>query len=422
MSIADRLPARVLLRDVSLRDGLQDEEPIPTDAKIAIFEALVAAGVRDLEVTSFVRPDRVPAMADAEAVCAATAELATERGVTRWGLVLNTRGAQRAVAAGLTHLQYVVSVSDTHSRHNAGAGTDEALDEFARFATEAIDAGAVVEMTLATAMGCPFEHRVDPDRVVEVARRAADAGASSIGLADTIGVAVPTEVAVLVDLVRSNIEVPIGVHLHDTRGLAIANAVVALEHGASRLDASVGGLGGCPFAPNASGNVPIEDLAHALRRDGCLDGRLARRSGRRREPGMCRGGSTDRQPHRPRWTALFVAGTVVAHFAADIHVVQIASHHGDLFALPLDRARNAATMTVDGEPDCDFEIMSRRGPDLADFSRSSFDWPVTTGEPVNTSLGGEVVLPPALIPEIHDLRIARIVDPQGNMIGLAQRR
>lgn len=272
VSTASRLPSTVSLRDVSLRDGLQDETPIATDSKVAIFEALLSAGVRDLELTSFVRPDRVPAMADAESLCAATAELAESAGVTRWGLVLNVRGAERALAAGLTHLQYVVSVSDTHSRHNAGAGTDEALDQFAVFARSAIDHAAVVEMTLATSMGCPFEHRVDPARVAEVARRAVDAGASSIGLGDTIGVAVPTEVAVLVDLVKTSIDVPIGVHLHDTRGLAIANAIAALEHGAVRLDASVGGLGGCPFAPNASGNVPIEDLAHALEAMGVSTG------------------------------------------------------------------------------------------------------------------------------------------------------
>ena len=258
------LPASVVLRDVSLRDGLQDEAPVPTSTKLAIFEALVHAGVRDLEVTSFVRPDRVPAMSDAEAFCAATAALAEAADVIRWGLVLNARGAARALGAGLTHLQYVVSVSDTHSRHNAGAGTDEALDAFATFARGALDEGAIIEMTLATAMGCPFEDRIDPMRVVEVAQRAVDAGASSIGLADTIGVAVPTEVAVLVDLVRAAVDVPIGAHLHDTRGLAIANGIVALEHGATRLDASVGGLGGCPFAPGASGNVAIEDLAHAL--------------------------------------------------------------------------------------------------------------------------------------------------------------
>jgi hydroxymethylglutaryl-CoA lyase len=272
VSVADRLPARVSLRDVSLRDGLQDEAPIATEVKVAVFESLVASGVRNLELTSFVRPDRVPALADAEALCAATEDLATQVGAIRWGLVLNGRGAERALAAGLTHLQYVVSVSDTHSRHNAGVGTEEALDEFARFAASTIATGAVIEMTLATAMGCPFEHRVDPDRVVDVARRAVDAGASSIGLADTIGVAVPTEVAVLVGSVRSTVDVPIGVHLHDTRGLAIANAIAALEHGAGRLDASVGGLGGCPFAPGAGGNVPMEDLAHALEEMGVSTG------------------------------------------------------------------------------------------------------------------------------------------------------
>lgn len=272
VSTGSRLPPAVLLRDVSLRDGLQDETPIATDAKVAIFEALVSAGIRDLELTSFVRPDRVPAMADAESLCAATSEMAESAGVTRWGLVLNVRGAERAIAAGLTHLQYVVSVSDTHSRHNAGAGTDEALEQFAAFARSAIDHEAVVEMTLATSMGCPFEHRIDPARVAEVARRAVDAGATSIGLADTIGVAVPTEVAMLVDVVTNSVDVPIGVHLHDTRGLAIANAIAALEHGAVRLDASVGGLGGCPFAPNASGNVPIEDLAHALEAMGVSTG------------------------------------------------------------------------------------------------------------------------------------------------------
>ena len=266
------LPRSIVLRDVSLRDGLQDEGPIPTDAKLAIFEALVAAGIRDLELTSFVRSDRVPALADAEALCSLTEASARSADITRWGLVLNTRGAQRALAAGLTHLQYVVSVSDTHSRHNAGAGTDEAMDAFDDFTATALADGAVVEMTLATAFGCPFEHRIDPVRVVEVARRAVAAGASSIGLADTIGVAVPTEVADLVDAVSAAVEVPIGVHLHDTRGLAIANAIAALDHGASRLDASVGGLGGCPFAPNASGNVPIEDLAHGLEAMGVSTG------------------------------------------------------------------------------------------------------------------------------------------------------
>ncbi len=266
------LPGSIVLRDVSLRDGLQDEDPIATATKVALFEALVDAGVRELELTSFVRPDRVPALADAEAMCAATISVAAAAGVTMWGLVLNGRGAERALAAGLTHLQYVVSVSDTHSRHNAGAGTDDALDEFDVFARRALDGGAVVEMTLATAFGCPFEHQVAPDRVVAAAERAVGAGATSIGLADTIGVAVPTEVTILMDAVRNAVDVPIGAHLHDTRGLAIANAIAAIESGAERLDASVGGLGGCPFAPNAGGNVPIEDLAHALEAMGVSTG------------------------------------------------------------------------------------------------------------------------------------------------------
>ena len=150
----------VRLRDVTLRDGLQDAPPIPTERKLAIFEALLAAGVRELELTSFVRPDRVPSMADAETLCAATAD----HNVVRWGLVLNERGAMRAVGAGLTHLQFVVSVSDTHSHENAGRSTAAAIDALAGVCDLA-GTTTDVEVTLATAFGCPFEHRVDPDRV-----------------------------------------------------------------------------------------------------------------------------------------------------------------------------------------------------------------------------------------------------------------
>ncbi len=250
----------VVLRDVTLRDGLQDEAPISTEAKLAVFEALVAAGVAELELTSFVRPDRVPAMADAEALCAAT------RGadVRRWGLVLNQRGARRALEAGLVDLQFVVSVSDTHSRHNAGRGVDEALDALAEVCALAAEAGATVEVTLATAFGCPYERQVPVADVVAAARRAVDAGVASVGLADTIGVAVPTEVRHLVGAVGAAVDGAIGVHLHDTRGLGVANALAAIDGGVTRVDGSVGALGGCPFAPGASGNLALEDLAHAL--------------------------------------------------------------------------------------------------------------------------------------------------------------
>jgi hydroxymethylglutaryl-CoA lyase len=253
----------LVLRDVTLRDGLQDEAPISTGAKLRLFEALVAAGIRDLELTSFVRPDRVPAMADAEELVTATAGQAGE--VARWGLVLNERGAQRALASGLRHLQAVISVSDEHHRHNAGHGVDEALVGLRRIVELAAAAGdgAVVELTLATAFGCPFQGPVPTADVVRVASAAIDAGVAALGLADTIGTAVPSEVAPLVASVAA-LGVPVGVHLHDTRGLAIANALEAIGAGVVRIDGSVGGLGGCPFAPGASGNLPLEDLAHAL--------------------------------------------------------------------------------------------------------------------------------------------------------------
>ena len=257
------LPASVLVRDVSLRDGLQDEEPISTEAKVAIAEALVAAGVRDFELTSFVRPDRVPAMADAEALCAATQHL----DVMRWGLVLNRRGAERALAAG----HRPPAVRDLGQRHPQPPQRRRLHRRRARRVRGTGQrprdgsSGAVIEMTLVHVVRVPVRGP-DRSRTRSSRWRAArpTAGASSIGLADTIGVAMPTEVATLVERVVDVTGVPIGAHLHDTRGLALANALVAIEHGATRLDASVGGLGGCPFAPGASGNLPIEDLVHAL--------------------------------------------------------------------------------------------------------------------------------------------------------------
>ena len=249
------------IRDVTLRDGLQDADPIDTEAKTAIFDALVAAGITDLELTSFVRADVIPALADAEVLTAATAG-ASE--ITRWALALNARGAQRALAAGLRHLQYVVSVSDTHSRQNARQPTAAALAALADVVTLARPEDAVVELTLATAFGCPYELEVPVAAVVAAAERGAAVGADAISLADTIGVATPPEVRSLVTAVRSATGLDVGVHLHDTRGLAIANALAALDAGAVRIDGSVGGLGGCPFAPGASGNLPLEDLVHAL--------------------------------------------------------------------------------------------------------------------------------------------------------------
>ncbi|HEU5085764.1 MAG TPA: hydroxymethylglutaryl-CoA lyase [Acidimicrobiales bacterium] len=266
------MTAEIVLRDVTLRDGLQDEDPISTATKVALYEALVAAGIRDLELTSFVHPRRVPAMADAEELCASTASSAETGGVVRWGLALNVRGAQRALSADLRHLQYVVSVSDTHSRHNAGASTDDAVAGLREVVALAAPAGAAVEVTLATAFGCPYEHRIDPARVVDVAERCVEAGVTSVGLADTIGVAIPKEVTALIAAVEGAVDVPLGVHLHDTRGLGVANALAAIDAGVRRIDGSVGALGGCPFAPGASGNLALEDLAHVLEESGIATG------------------------------------------------------------------------------------------------------------------------------------------------------
>lgn len=255
-----------LLRDVTLRDGLQDEDPIATADKLALFDALVAAGVRDLEMMSFVRPDRVPAMADAAELAAQTAGRADV--VDRSALVLNARGVDRALQSGVTHLQFVISVSDTHGRHNAGRTLADALGELLSLAGR-LPPEARLEVTLATAFGCPYEGPVAASRVAAAVEAVLEVDPAGISLADTIGVAIPSEVTALVGatVARAGSR-PVGVHLHDTRGLGVANALAALDAGASRLDGSLGGLGGCPFAPGASGNVALEDLAHVLAESG----------------------------------------------------------------------------------------------------------------------------------------------------------
>jgi hydroxymethylglutaryl-CoA lyase len=249
----------VTLRDVTLRDGLQDERVVATEDKLRLFDALLAAGVTHLEVGSFVRPDRVPAMADTDAVCAAPCP----PGVVRWGLALNEQGVRRALAAGLRNVQFVISVSPTHSEHNAGTSVPAAVETLERLVPLVAEASGELELTAATAFGCPYEGPVAPGAVEDLVHRALAMGITSVSLADTIGVAVPPEVSALVERLAPT-GASLGVHLHDTRGLGIANALAALDAGVRRFDASLGGLGGCPFAPGASGNVAIEDLAHCF--------------------------------------------------------------------------------------------------------------------------------------------------------------
>jgi hydroxymethylglutaryl-CoA lyase len=186
-------------------------------------------------------------------------------GPVRWGLVLNRRGAERALAAGLRHLQFVFSVSEAHNKENAGRTVEASIAELGQVVTVAHDAGASVEATLATAFGCPFTGPVPPEDVVAAAERVIAIDIDGVSVADTIGTAIPTEVTRVVEQVVDRAgDRPVGVHLHDTRGLALANALAAIDAGAHRLDGSVGGLGGCPFAPGASGNIALEDLVHAL--------------------------------------------------------------------------------------------------------------------------------------------------------------
>jgi hydroxymethylglutaryl-CoA lyase len=257
----------VQIVEVSPRDGLQAEAAVlPTEAKVALVERCVAAGVRRIEVASFVNPTRVPQMADAEAVVAA---LPRRDDVTYIGLVLNRRGFDRAAAAGVREVNAVAAASDTFADRNQGTTADGSMAVFEELAPLAIDAGIRPTLTISTSFGCPYEGGVDPQRVVDLAARAADAGAAEVAIADTIGVAVPHEVRRMVGLVRPVLGgTSLRVHFHDTRHTGVANALAAAEAGADAVDASLGGIGGCPFAPGATGNVATEDVVYALERSG----------------------------------------------------------------------------------------------------------------------------------------------------------
>jgi hydroxymethylglutaryl-CoA lyase len=254
--------------EVSPRDGLQNEkEPIATSDKLALIKRAIGAGSRRIEVTSFVNPRAVPQMADAEDVCAG---LPDRDDVTFIGLVMNRRGAERAIGTGRIDQLGAVAVStDKFAMANQGqtsAGSVEAASEIIRLA---IDSGLTGQVTIGASFGCPFEGEVSEDHVVAMAEALAKTGAVEIALADTIGVANPAHVSRLVNRVRETIApLPVRVHFHNTRGTGLANVWAALEAGATIVDASIGGLGGCPFAPGAAGNVATEDVSYMLERAG----------------------------------------------------------------------------------------------------------------------------------------------------------
>jgi hydroxymethylglutaryl-CoA lyase len=253
--------------EVAPRDGLQNEPgTVPLAVKAELVARAVAAGARHVEVTSFVHPRAVPQMADAEAVAAG---LPVDDGVAYSALVVNERGYDRALAAGVRELNTVVLVSETFCRRNQGMTTDEAIATAARLRQRARADGIRLSVTLAAACGCPFEGEIPVDRLARVAAAVAEHGADELSLADTIGVAVPRDVTRRVAAVAAQAPgVPLRLHLHDTRNTGVANALAGVEAGITRFDASIAGLGGCPFAPAATGNVATEDLVYAFTRSG----------------------------------------------------------------------------------------------------------------------------------------------------------
>jgi hydroxymethylglutaryl-CoA lyase len=262
---------RIELVEVGPRDGLQNESLIVSTAdKVALVERALAAGVRRIEVASFVNPRRVPQMADAEAVIAA---LPDRDDATYVGLVLNVRGAERALLTKVDELGAVCVASDSFAMRNQGQTSAESVQSARAIIALAKAAGRSAQVTIGAAFGCPFEGFVSPDHVVAMAVELAKSGPREIALADTIGVAVPAEVTALVTRVRAAVpNMSIRCHFHDTRNTGLANVWAAVEAGATTIDASLGGLGGCPFAPGAAGNVSTEDVQYLLERSGIATG------------------------------------------------------------------------------------------------------------------------------------------------------
>lgn len=259
-------PVRIC--DVGPRDGLQDEAPLPPATRAQLANRLAAARLPLVEAVSFVRADLVPAMAGAEEVVAA---LAPAPETTFAGLVLNERGYERLTATALGAVHVTFGATERFQRENAGSTLEEGLHRAERVARRARDDGLPVTATLSCAFGCPYEGRVDPGRVYDLAGQAST-WADAVVLADTIGVAVPSEVGSQVRRCVRTLRQTVGVHLHDTRGTAAACVLAAVEAGALVVDASVGGVGGCPFAPGAQGNVATEDVVYLLEREGIQTG------------------------------------------------------------------------------------------------------------------------------------------------------
>ncbi len=263
--------ASVEIVEVGPRDGLQNEaQPVSTEDKLRLINRAVSAGIRRLEIASFVHPKRVPQMADAEEV---VAKAPRSEDVTYIGLVMNRRGAERALDTSIDELGAITLCSDTFAQKNQGQTARETLDVASELIRLANTEGRAATVTIGSAFGCPFEGEIAEADVIEFAQRLAEAGPREIALADTIGVGDPWRVGSLFNKLRDAVPgMPLRGHFHNTRNTGIANAYAAIQAGATSIDASIGGLGGCPFAPAATGNIATEDLVYMLDRGGIESG------------------------------------------------------------------------------------------------------------------------------------------------------
>jgi isopropylmalate/homocitrate/citramalate synthase len=258
------MAAAVTICDVGPRDGLQNEgQALEPSVRAELVNRLAAAGLPKVEAVSFVSPERVPQMAGAEEVVAG---IDRRDGVAYAGLVLNEKGYERFAATGLDELHFTLAATEAFNQRNANRSVDESVEELARIRTD-----SPVSVSISVSFGCPFEGEVDPQKVLRLAESVTEAGADEVLFADTIGVGVPGQVRELLEG-ASGLGVPVGLHLHDTRNTALANAYAGLEAGATLFEASVGGLGGCPFAPRATGNVATEDLVYLFHGEGLETG------------------------------------------------------------------------------------------------------------------------------------------------------
>jgi len=261
--------SRVTVVDVGPRDGLQNEpDVLVPEVRAELVDRLARTGLTAVEAVSFVDPRRMPQMAGAEEVVAAIERI---DGVVVAGLALNEQGYERLAATGLGEVRFAFGATESFNRRNQNAPVEESLEAGARIVARAKEDGIVATVVISVAFGCPFEGRVDESRVLDLAERVAASGPDTILLADTIGVGVPRQVRSLVSG-TAELGIPVGGHFHDTRSTGYANALAALEAGATVLDASVGGLGGCPFAPRATGNIATEDLVYLLHGEGVQTG------------------------------------------------------------------------------------------------------------------------------------------------------